>query len=78
MTTKARRRAGRPAATRTRCNCPYCGKKVPIDALATDQWLPQLRALAARFSGTGITPDLAALCPCEAYGLFLSLSSQVA
>lgn len=36
-------------------------------------WPEQLQALAARFAGLGITPDLAALTLAEAWGLFVFL-----
>jgi hypothetical protein len=53
-----------------------CGCVLPVDAWFVDGWLPELHMLAARFASTGITPDLAALCLCEAYGLFLWLSRR--
>ncbi len=78
MTTKPRTRAGRRTPARARCSCPQCGKSMRVEVMAMSEWLPHLHALAARFSGTGITPDLAALCLCEAYGLFLFLFSKAA
>ena len=36
-------------------------------------WLERLQALAVRFSGWGIGPDLAGLTMAEAWGLFLFL-----
>lgn len=36
-------------------------------------WLNELQWLAVRFTGYGITPDLAALTLCEAWGLFMFL-----
>ena len=37
-------------------------------------WLDELQALAARFAGLGIGPDLAALTVAEAWGLYLFLA----
>ena len=37
-------------------------------------WLEDLQALAARFAGLGIGPDLAALTLAEAWGLYQFLS----
>ena len=36
-------------------------------------WLQDLQALAARFSGYGVGPDLAALSLAEAWGLYVFL-----
>lgn len=36
-------------------------------------WPEQLQALAWRFAGAGVTPDLAALTVVEAWGLFVFL-----
>lgn len=59
-----------------RCKCPHCGGPVLAEAFFLDEWLPELHMLAARHASTGITGDLAALCLCEGYGLFLWLSRQ--
>ena len=53
--------------------CSVCG-----DVLLTEipAWAYELDSLAARFSELGIGPDLAAVCMCEAWGLFLFLSKH--
>lgn len=57
------------------CKCS-CGCTLPADAWFMDEWLPELHMLATRFEGAGFTPDLAAMCLCQCYGLFLMLSRQ--
>lgn len=61
---------------RAACKCPHCGGPVSAEAFFLDEWLPELQMLAVRHAATGITGDLAALCLCEGYGLFLWLSRQ--
>lgn len=51
--------------------CPCCGNTFPFDSF---EWLDELQALAARYSGLGITPDLSALALMEAWGLYQWLS----
>ena len=53
-----------------------CGCTLPVGAWFVDEWLPELHMLAARFEGSGITPDLAAMCLCQCYGAFLFLARQ--
>ena len=42
------------------------------------EWLEELQALAVRFSGYGIGPDLAGLTLAEAWGVFLFLRRLMA
>lgn len=60
----------------TRCKCPQCGASMPIAALLFGEWVPDLQMLAARFSGTGITPDLGAMCACNLFGAYIWLLRQ--
>ncbi len=46
--------------------------------MSAPRWLDDLHALAARFSGYGITPDLAALTLAEAWGLYVFLEKLAA
>jgi len=41
--------------------------------MANDDWLESLYALAYRFQGLGVVPDLASLSICEAWGVYLFL-----
>ncbi|MBL0353054.1 MAG: hypothetical protein IPP03_10475 [Dechloromonas sp.] len=41
--------------------------------MANDEWLESLYALAYRFQGLGVVPDLAALSICEAWGVYCFL-----
>lgn len=71
-------KASAPKSTRlaVSCKCPLCGGPVSGEALFIDEWLPEFEMLSARFADTGITSDLAALCLCECFGLFLWLSRR--
>lgn len=44
-----------------------------VAAAGALHWLDDLQALAVRFAGLGITPDLATMTLAEAWGLFLFL-----
>jgi hypothetical protein len=46
--------------------------------MSAPSWLDDLHALTARFSGYGITPDLAALTLAEACGLYVFLHKLAA
>lgn len=58
------------------CKCPQCGASMSVQAVFLDEWLPVLRTLTARHAAMGFTPDLAALCMCQGYGLYLFLVRQ--
>jgi hypothetical protein len=53
--------------------CTVCNNAWP---LVVPVWVYELDALAARLPEFGIGPDLAAICMCEAWGVYLFLSNQ--
>lgn len=54
------------------CQCPRCGFLASAP-LFRPGWLDKLQQLAARYSGMGFGPDLAALTLIELHGLYLRL-----
>lgn len=73
---KVKTSAPKPTRLAAHCKCPLCDGPVSAEALFIDEWWPEFEMLSARFADTGITPDLAALCLCECFGLFRWLSRQ--
>ena len=73
---KTKNTHAKPTRTKAGCKCPQCGASMSMQAIFLDEWLPELHMLAARHGAMGITPDLASLCLCQGYGLYLFLVRQ--